>query len=647
MQLGNWGRRQTLRQIALSSQGSVAVIFTLMIPMFFVFMALYFDSVQLNGKRARLADAIDEGTIAISTRGSENEGLNRALLQRYLDSYMPEAVSFPSVSVVIPTDGPDDCLTPFNISAQAEVEMTFYFEGMNSFNRTENVESSSRACRSKSMVTGDFAFILDFSESMKGARLEQLKSVLKDFVVQGSESSKQSRFAIVPFDTGVTVKLPGQNERGGPLLGCSVVFVPKPEYAIDFGYWASTHVSKKAFNDNNLDHAVYVADLQRYRYYDWFVSANSADFDSILDKHCIFDPSIPTDIKKDGNKNREGSYRYSCMSDLDGTNDANPSTQEHKENSLLYASPSIYNCNIDADASCLNSRGYRKVNPTFEQQWRAAYQVQYWTNHKTLKYFNIANEQTIDYEATMAKMFTDEAVVTFAQPWTSNDDRFRTYFQMCKSIPAGKKKGIAKYQPMANSYANSYLIELSDPNKAGDLRNFIFSLGGSLPPAEDEDEIGICADDDCDEDDEDSGSSSSGDDDMDVGKGARTDTMTGLLRSVPVVAKGKNNFKSMIVIADGADNRNTEASNTFLDTYHVCDKIRDGLKDRGATKVEIYFILTMSRKEAMKDSKTKKHIERWTRCVGEENFFFAEDAQDLRDAVFQIMSQNREAATFY
>ncbi|PNP32368.1 hypothetical protein AL525_000015 [Citrobacter amalonaticus] len=49
---------------------------------------------------------------------------------------------------------------------------------------------------------------------------------------------------------------------------------------------------------------------------------------------------------------------------------------------------------------------------------------------------------------------------------------------------------------------------------------------------------------------------------------------------MPLITKGKNDVKMIFVISDGEDNTDSkQVRKTLMDKYHLCDVIRNGLKN--------------------------------------------------------------------
>jgi hypothetical protein len=116
---------------------------------------------------------------------------------------------------------------------------------------------------------------------------------------------------------------------------------------------------------------------------------------------------------------------------------------------------------------------------------------------------------------------------------------------------------------------------------------------------------------------------------------ARTDSSSGLLRALPVIAKGVNPRKIIIIISDGDDTPEPQkVADTLHKTHKVCDRIRTGLRKYSAaetTSVDLYFIsLTTG----------ASRVKYWAdNCVGADHAFTARKYQELIDTLTGIVQK--------
>lgn len=113
-----------------------------------------------------------------------------------------------------------------------------------------------------------------------------------------------------------------------------------------------------------------------------------------------------------------------------------------------------------------------------------------------------------------------------------------------------------------------------------------------------------------------------------------TDSLSGLLRSVPLLAQGKNPRKYIFVISDGLDSH-PEFRRDLMKNHNLCGVIKDGLKkypsDRKATESDIFYISLVNNGTAAQ----------WANeCVGASNAFVATSLQALIATLSNIIFKN-------
>lgn len=97
-----------------------------------------------------------------------------------------------------------------------------------------------------------------------------------------------------------------------------------------------------------------------------------------------------------------------------------------------------------------------------------------------------------------------------------------------------------------------------------------------------------------------------------TGYGSYTSMMSGFLRGVASLASAPNKRKVLLIVSDGTDSgvnqQTTELENTFF-AKNLCERARQGLKERGAKEVDI-FVLNLNDK-----TQTKDFVARWKTCT--------------------------------
>ena len=113
-----------------------------------------------------------------------------------------------------------------------------------------------------------------------------------------------------------------------------------------------------------------------------------------------------------------------------------------------------------------------------------------------------------------------------------------------------------------------------------------------------------------------------------------TNSLSGLLRSVPLIAKGKNPRKIIFVISDGDDDF-PKLRQDMMIKDNLCGVIKDGLKKYPAntptTESDIYYI-SLVHNNTIKD---------WAaNCVGQDNAYIATNIKELMDVIRQAIYKN-------
>lgn len=113
-----------------------------------------------------------------------------------------------------------------------------------------------------------------------------------------------------------------------------------------------------------------------------------------------------------------------------------------------------------------------------------------------------------------------------------------------------------------------------------------------------------------------------------------TESLWGLLRAVPLLAKGTNERKMMFVISDGLDS-NPALRKQMMEQYDLCQVIRDGLKKypegTPTTSASIYYISLINNSSPTEWAKS---------CVGTGNAYTATNLNQLTAVIGSLMFQN-------
>ncbi|HHJ4504791.1 TPA: hypothetical protein ACQJXC_006319, partial [Raoultella ornithinolytica] len=113
---------------------------------------------------------------------------------------------------------------------------------------------------------------------------------------------------------------------------------------------------------------------------------------------------------------------------------------------------------------------------------------------------------------------------------------------------------------------------------------------------------------------------------------------SGLLRALPVIAKGNNPRKAIIIISDGIDIDGGALSKKLFDQYSLCSRIREGLlrypEGTPTQLADIFFIFTVN------SSETTNALDLWRNYCAGDNVFLATNYQDIINVLTGIAKKS-------
>ena len=539
--------------------GGVIISFAILLPLLITLVAFGVNSLKMFIAKAKMSDVASEIGLMVSANSSlsENEQGPPAALQKMLTNYVreffPESTKAPVLSITyskVEIDAKDNAsYMSYTPNIEVELPFPFYDRLLSNGNKNFTVSASPLTVKKKVSRPIDLVFVMDFSGSQAGHGLRLLKETFKDltdFVLKGNAESK---VAMVPFSSGVAVKYKETNQRGGDKAGCSVLFVPKPEWSIDYTFWGDKFVNKK---HKTMAARTYYMDYWRHNFY-----ASNLERSS---------PKMPLSVV----------YRDWCR-----TNDTfGPNLGRVKYSCF---DTRVKALDLDGQVVFKDDMFTLRALQTIEKEYEKAVKVRdtQSSNH------TIEHDAAIDYEATLEKMFSDEAIITFPMQWTGKDDtNHRPYEKMCQNTGWWGERG-----DLVSAKMYSWLIELT--NNAKELAEF-----------------------------------------QNMHVHGYTATVSGLVRSVPVMMKGKNPRKVFVIMADGGDTNGPKTvSDRYLKQYKLCDRIKSGILERpetNAERVDIYYVSTTN---------DRKRVNDWiNNCTGEGNAAIAVNRTEVVDLIKGYLS---------
>lgn len=543
---------------AKEESGGVLISFAVLLPLLIMLLAFGLNSLKMFIAKAKLSDVAAEVGLMVSANSQVKEGSEpspalKNMLVKFVSESFPDSAIAPVVAIThskVEIDSHDNATyMTYHPNIVVELPFPFYDRILSGGEKNFSVSSSPLVIKKKVSRPIDLVFVMDFSASQAGAGLRLLKETFKDltdFVLKGNAKSK---VAMVPFSSGVAVKYKETNQRGGDKAGCSVLFVPKPEWSIDYAFWGDKFVHK---NHKTLLDQTYYMDYWRHNFY-------SSNLERSI-------PKMPLSVVyRDWCRTNStygkafGRVRYSCFD------------------------PRVKTVDLDGQVVFKDDMFTKRALHTIETEYAKAVKIR---DAQTNNY-TIEHDAAIDYEATLEKMFSDEAVITFPMQWTSKEDKnHRPYERMCHNTGWWGERG-----DLVSAKMYSWLIELT--NNAKELAEF-----------------------------------------QNMHVNGFTATVSGLVRSVPVMTKGTNPRKIFVIMADGGDTNGPKAvSDRYLKQYKLCDRIKKGILERpetNAERVDIYYVSTTN---------DRTRVNYWaTNCTGEGNAAIAVNRKEVVDLIKGYLS---------
>ncbi|WP_156103086.1 TadE/TadG family type IV pilus assembly protein [Erwinia sp. 9145] len=534
--------KRRLRKVICGTTGALAPAFAVLLPVLLGMLSLGIDGSNAMSQRARLSTAMAEASMGVAAAGKtemtagESQETN-ALIDNYLRYYIPAMIGKPEINIVTSTDAENEYdLNSLNYHFAVRVNVPLLFRAIPGLNREVTLGISELKIRKFSSIATDYVFVMDFSDKQSGLQMDGLKRVVKQISHEVIDNNPDSRIAYIPFSVGVPVLLNETNERGGRKIACSILFVPTPEYAINYAFWAD----KNLITSSDWNARMYEMDRYRYQYYNEIVrTATPVIAETQMQQRWC---------KANSESGRTvGQYHHSCKT-------------------------------ADEPYSDIFSEDSSKI---IKEEYQKAFHA--WSRHNAL--MTIMHQASADLDAMLEKMFTEEAIINLPLPWTPLRYYYRTFDNMCQSGGWSMNSG-----DMAHAQPKSWMIELTN-----DLQR-LESL-------------------------------------QTMTQAGKAQISSGLLRSVPVMAKGKNRRKVFILLHDGQHGGWDGVTQELLKEKNVCGKIKEGLIARAQTKdttVDMYYIST---------SFSGENVAIWGRqCVGKERATTATSEKALIDILRSIIS---------
>lgn len=245
------------------NRAAVSVTFAIVLPILIASFSIGIDGARFLIKRAKLSDALSQGSLAVALTGNDNSletdiSRNEQLLKSYIDYYLPSDKIKPgSLKVTLRKKyDPDDTsrVVSLDYIADASILSNPIFEslehGLPGFGKDVQISSDGsngivRKTIDESSVESDIVFAVDFSGSMLEPssepsmnRLQLFQKIISDLSKDVIKADSNTKIGIVPFDLGIPVSLSGKNPLGGARIGCSLPYQFNYQYDLDYNFWS-------------------------------------------------------------------------------------------------------------------------------------------------------------------------------------------------------------------------------------------------------------------------------------------------------------------------------------------------------------------------------------------------------------------------
>lgn len=308
--------------------GAIAVMFAIISPLLLMFYSMAFDGANMQASRARLADGLNQGILAVAmvdnrNSSSVNKAENIQLLRNYLEYYLPNAaIPLDDLDIAVAlnyTDTNELKSVDYSASGKAIVKpslgTTVKAEGRPGFDPEVDIWASGGVVRKsleKIKYPTDYVFVVDFSGSMLESsaepgmsRIKLLQKIVTAFSRTVLKDNKETTVGIVPFSVGVPVALNKKNLMGGNELGCSYVGKLKSEYKdVDLNFLDKFSTSSSAAGKL----------LNRASYHWAIANVETLDFDATLADGYMFSEKAVTTYIHHYLEPSKRPLKYMCQS---------------------------------------------------------------------------------------------------------------------------------------------------------------------------------------------------------------------------------------------------------------------------------------------------------------------------------------------
>lgn len=672
-------KNRVIGHFLANQSGSVMIAFVIMLPIIFICLAISINNAGILRARAILSEATNEASLAIVAINNQNSSPNQTndqLATDYISYYLTKKLNNPDINqsniehkvVSAIKNGVTTQTDAYYISYSQEINALMRINTLQELGTSISVGNplltgNTRKDKLSVIESTHMSIVTDVSGSIScdysdtncnqytlansATRLSALSTALSEILTEPNVQDDIT-FSFIPYDIGVPVEIEQKNPAGGAAYQCSLLYKFQTINGfdfnnIDYNFWANKGLNYKRWKSLKDERVIsdyitydyqsrykntlfYYLDYYNYLYYSKIVGPSlNYNSDSDLEKNGL---CVQSNFSESINM---GATKYSCYRGKTGEN--------------------YY------DNYALNPNNATKINQQYGPLvW--LYDHMYSTTEFNNINYSFANIDTVDVYGTKNELFSnmDKLTINFTRPIEPAMPLFTPFMAMCQS-------------PL---YANGVLVNNNDNidevedaylNASSALQHFSTKNSPTLQEDKTAAELLNYFNNHLT-----SGSANTG-----IGGG--TDTITAVLRTVPILAKESSKTKVMVIISDGKDDGDnqgysadgmaiggaaalrdlflTETQSGSNKMGSICRVIEEGLTSKSnyekgyienvADRVSIHFIKLDPNADNLLNSTDATDDDyravygKWFDCIGKkENFHSVNNLSLLKDALVKI-----------
>ncbi|MBX4133818.1 VWA domain-containing protein [Frischella sp. Ac48] len=627
-------KKKTLFCFFQDYTGNILIPFAIMLPTISTCLTVGLNNAYILEERIRLSEATNEASLGVSAlpgNGSihfstESKEFVQSYINYYLknkiDSHSDETNSKLDIALAYaPHKENEDMNEDYphqNFNLEYYISYSHELEPLIKLNTLGKLGSSMQVSNGQdiygntrklyfSSLTTDVAFIVDFSgsstcleadkecnkytETMENTSSIQPRTRIKaamNYVRSSTFADRDSsfKFALIPYDIGVPIANNEKNILGGQSYSCSVPYKLKPPFnEIDFEFWANKNILFKEWK--KLKDA---GEITNYLTYPYLGVMKDTAFFGLDHSSFIF---YYLDYYNYKYYSKIFGPANSLFNDYDLQKKGYCKRNYQVPGSIAFAKYK-YSCGIDQKDYPLSDSNQRKVEKQYAYMVQL-YDYMYSDDSGYNNHLSLANMNTIDFDATINNLFSENyEPITFTRPIVPATSDFTPFQAMCSSplynngvMFANQSKKTeselfdSTYWKVPRFKNGPYLVDLTFSNK-------IFKIA----------------------------------DKQNWKPGGGTDTMSGFLTAIPLLAKSKAKRKVFVVLSDGRDDSGADQlTKTFLKDKNLCKITSDFFREKmGVERVDFYFVKSSTKNNVkyvgdLTAEEIKKEFGPWVDCV--------------------------------